>query len=145
MKKITLFVFIIAVAASNNIFGQWARISSENIGTLGRMLAVNSNIFFYGSQNGFKLYRSSDNGTAWSSIADKFPYDVYYMYEYKNEIFAVTTDLGTGIYRFYVSGDGGATWGERSNIPGVTGNGSVMSRADPNATNAARFYRVHLQ
>lgn len=30
-------------------------------------------------------------------------------------------------------------------LPGVIGNGSVMSQGDANATNTARFYRVHLQ
>jgi len=30
-------------------------------------------------------------------------------------------------------------------LPGVIGNGGTMSAADPTATNAARFYRIHLQ
>jgi hypothetical protein len=30
-------------------------------------------------------------------------------------------------------------------LPGVLGNGNTMSKDDTNATNAARFYRIHLQ
>jgi hypothetical protein len=30
-------------------------------------------------------------------------------------------------------------------LPGVIGNGSITNKADTNATNASRFYRIHVQ
>lgn len=116
------------------VSGQWTKVSSNNIGISGRMLATNSSVYFYGKQGGFTLYRSSDNGNTWTDIAGKFPYDVYYMYYFNNEIFAVTTTLGASVYRFYVSQDEGATWSERSNIPSVTGNGAILSMASDGPT-----------
>lgn len=107
---------------------QWAKISNQSVGTSGKIHSHNSVIFLYGPTNNFSVYRSDNNGQTWSeNIANKFPYDVYYMYNYKNEIFAVTTTLGKNIWRFYSSKDEGLTWSEKSNIENVTGNGAILS------------------
>jgi hypothetical protein len=56
------------------------------------------------------------------------------MYVHQNEIFAITTSLGAGTYRFYTSTDGGASWSEKSNIPSVTGNGAVLQLTSDGST-----------
>jgi hypothetical protein len=129
IKFLTIY-FIVTIA----IDAQWARVSTNNVGLSGKMLAHNSAIFLYGSHSGFKLYRSIDGGVTWNDIADKFPYDVYYMYVHQNEIFAITTTLGAGVYRFYTSTDDGASWSEKSNIPSVTGNGAVLQLSSDGST-----------
>lgn len=45
------------------------------------------------------------------------------MFNYKNEIFALTATSGKSIYS---SKDGGETWTQKSNIPTVTGNGAIL-------------------
>ena len=128
MKNIisfTLFFIIIVVSETS---AQWVKISNQNVGTSGKIHSYNSVIFIYGIANNFRIYRSSDNGQSWSAnFANNFPYDVYNMFNYNNEIFAITTTLGQNIWRFYTSGDEGLTWSEKSNIQNVTGNGAILS------------------
>jgi photosystem II stability/assembly factor-like uncharacterized protein len=45
------------------------------------------------------------------------------MFNYKNEIFALTATSGKSIYS---SKDGGETWTQKSSIPTVTGNGAIL-------------------
>ncbi|MEW6652135.1 MAG: T9SS type A sorting domain-containing protein, partial [Bacteroidota bacterium] len=117
-------IFIIAVTI--NINAQWVKATGLNVGNTGKLLAHNTALFLYGNQNGFKLYRSTDGAVNWTDIANKFPYDVYYMHVHQNEIFAVTTTLGGNSFHFYVSKDDGATWSHRSTISNITGNGAVL-------------------
>lgn len=132
--KIVLKYLIIYFIISYSINAQWARVSQNNVGVSGKMLAHKTALFLYGSHSGFKFYRSIDGGATWTNIADKFPYDVYYMYVHQNEIFAITTTLGAGTYRFYTSTDDGASWSEKSNIPSVTGNGAILQLSSDGPT-----------
>ena len=118
-KKLLLLLFFVAVS----INAQWSKVSTQNVGLSGRLHAYNSTLFLYGSFGGYHVYKSVDNGTTWTDIISKFPYDVYYMFNYKNEIFALTGNSGKSIYS---SKDGGETWAQKSSIPTVTGNGAIL-------------------
>ncbi|KAF0150809.1 MAG: hypothetical protein FD143_2486 [Ignavibacteria bacterium] len=122
--KIKLIVLFLVVTVG--IYAQWVKPTGLNVGNSGKMLAHNSAVFLYGNQSGFKLYRSTDGALNWVDIANKFPYDVYYMHVHQNEIFAVTSTLGGNSYHFYVSKDDGANWSQKSTIPNVTGNGAIL-------------------
>ncbi|MFA7418439.1 MAG: T9SS type A sorting domain-containing protein [Melioribacteraceae bacterium] len=119
--KTKSLVFLLFVAVSIN--AQWSKVSTQNVGLSGRLHAYNSTLFLYGSFSGYHVYRSIDNGATWTDIISKFPYDVYYMFNYKNEIFALTANSGKSIYS---SKDGGETWALKSSIPTVTGNGAIL-------------------
>jgi photosystem II stability/assembly factor-like uncharacterized protein len=121
MKIRLLLLLIIALTITVN--AQWTKVSTQNVGLSGRLHAYNSTLFLYGSFSGFHVYRSLDNGATWTDIISKFPYDVYYMFNYKNEIFALTANSGKSIYS---SKDGGETWAQKSTIPTVTGNGAIL-------------------
>jgi len=122
----TLLLFISLFLLVGVLEAQWIKISSNNAGLSGRIHTHKSVVFLYGSFSGSKVFRSTDEGGTWTNIADRFPYDIYYMYTFKDEIFAITTNLGANNYRFYSSMDDGLTWAEKSNIPSVTGNGAVL-------------------
>ena len=122
MKKLVLIVlFLFQFIAATD--AQWQKVSTQNVGLSGRLHAYNSTLFLYGSYSGYHVYKSTDNGATWTDIISKFPYDVYYMYNFKNEIFALTATAGKSIYS---SKDGGETWSQKSSIPTVTGNGAIL-------------------
>ncbi len=140
-----LSFFVVLFILVSQVKAQWVKVSGQTAGVGGNLFSHKSTLFLTGNFNGFKMYRSDNGGTTWTSIADKFPYDVYSVFSYKEEVFAVTTTLGSGIYRFYVSSDNGVNWTERSNIPSVTGNGAILSMtADGNTlyaiSNRKSFY-----
>lgn len=120
MRNIT---FLLVVVLSISVYGQWTKVSTQNAGLGGRLHGSNSTLFLYGSFGGFHVYKSTDEGASWTDIIQKFPYDVYYMYNYNNEIFALTAAAGKSIY---VSSDGGENWSQRSTIPTITGNGALL-------------------
>ncbi len=145
MKKNVTIFFLLLFFSSQIIKAQWTKVSGQTAGVGGNLFSHISTLFLTGYFSGFKMYRSDNGGTTWTSIADKFPYDVYSVFSYKEEVFAVTTTLGSGIYRFYVSNDNGVIWSERSNIPSVTGNGAILTMtADGNTlyavSNRKSFY-----
>jgi len=124
--KIKLLLMVLIAAATLN--AQWTKVSNQSGGIAGKIHVYNSVVFLYGPVNNFSVYRSDNAGQTWSAnIANKFSYDVYNMFNYKNEIFAVTTTLGQNIWRFYTSKDEGLTWSEKSTIQNVTGNGAILS------------------
>lgn len=119
--KTKILIFLLVVAVSIN--AQWTKVSTQNAGLSGRLHVYSSNLFLYGSFSGYHVYKSVDNGATWTDIISKFPYDVYYMFNHKNEIFALTAASGKSIYS---SKDGGETWAQKSTIPTVTGNGAIL-------------------
>lgn len=119
-------LFVSVLLFSSLTQAQWSQVTSANVGTSGKIHAYQDNLFLYGVQSKFHLYRSTDVGNTWNDITSSFPYDVYSLFNYNGQIFAVTTTLASGIYRFYVSADGGATWAEKSNIQSITGNGAIL-------------------
>jgi T5SS/PEP-CTERM-associated repeat protein len=54
-----------------------------------------------------------------------------------------TSATGSNYILEYNTNANGTNWA--AILPGVTGNGSVMSKQDPTATNLSRFYRIHVQ
>ena len=120
--KIKLLLALVLVFGIK-INAQWEKVSTQNVGLSGRLHAYSATLFLYGSFSGYHVYRSIDNGKTWTDIISKFPYDVYYMFNYKNEIFALTANAGKSIYS---SKDGGETWTQKSSIPTVTGNGAIL-------------------
>ena len=145
MKKNVTVFFLLLFFSSQIIKAQWTKVSGQTAGVGGNLFSHKSTLFLTGNFSGFKMYRSDNGGTTWTSIADKFPYDVYSVFSFKEEVFAVTTTLGSGTYRFYVSSDNGVNWSERSNIPSVTGNGAILTMtADGNTlyavSNRKSFY-----
>ncbi|OGU67975.1 MAG: hypothetical protein A2499_13890 [Stygiobacter sp. RIFOXYC12_FULL_38_8] len=120
--KIKLLLALVLVFGIK-INAQWEKVSTQNVGLSGRLHAYSATLFLYGSFSGYHVYRSIDNGKTWTDIISKFLYDVYYMFNYKNEIFALTANAGKSIYS---SKDGGETWALKSSIPTVTGNGAIL-------------------
>ncbi|WP_337865051.1 T9SS type A sorting domain-containing protein [Ignavibacterium sp.] len=140
--KIVILLFFGIISTS---IAQWVKVSDIKVGVGGNIFSHNSTLILTGYFSGFKMYRSDNGGATWTSIADRFPYHVYDVFSYNNEIFGVTTTLGSDTSRFYVSNDNGLNWSERSNIPSVTGNGAILSlTADGNTlyavSNRKSFY-----
>lgn len=102
---------------------QWSVVSTQNVGLSGRLHAYNSTLFLYGAFSGFHVYKSVDEGASWTDMISSFPYDVYYMYNFNNQIFALTGQAGKIIY---ASSDGGVTWSQKSSFQTVTGNGGLV-------------------
>lgn len=134
MKKNITVLILLMFFSTQILKAQWTKVSGQTAGVGGNIFSHKSVLFLTGNYNGFKIYRSENSGTTWTNIADKFPFDVYSVFSYKEEVFAVTTTLGTGIYRFYVSSDNGVSWSERSNIPAVTGNGAILTMTSDGST-----------
>jgi len=122
--KITLLFLLISLIS---LQAQWSLVSSQNTGLSGRLHIYEDVLFNYGVYGKFNFFRSLDNGETWDEIAAQFPYDVYNMFNHKNEIFAITTNLGDDAYLFYTSNDGGMNFTEKSRISSVTDNGAILS------------------
>ena len=119
MKKMSLIVlflfqFIVTINA------QWEKVASHFVGATGQMAVHGSTVFLYGYQGAQYVYRSSDNGTTWTNIANKFPDKVYYVHGHGNFVFAIV-----GVNAIYSSGDDGVTWTAKSGITLV--GGAVLS------------------
>ena len=110
MKKIYLILMIILFTSVPKLFAQWEKVADYNVG-VGLMAVHGSTVFLYGYQGQQYVYRSTDNGSTWTNIANKFPDKVYYVHGHGNEVFAIV-----GINRIYSSSDDGVTWVSKSTI-----------------------------
>ncbi len=108
MKKIVKLMLVIVAVKIN---AQWTKVSSENVGATGQIGIHASTVFVYGYNASQFVLRSSDNGTTWNNIANKFPDKVYYVHGHGDYVFAIV-----GINSIYYSTDDGITWSLRSNI-----------------------------
>ncbi|MBI2417396.1 MAG: T9SS type A sorting domain-containing protein [Ignavibacteriales bacterium] len=126
MRKWIVIAFA-AFILTGSVLAQWQKVNNTDLGLSGKIFTYKNIIFHLGSSNGFKINRSTDNGSTWTSIAAQFPYDVYFILSRANEIMAVTKQSSGTAYLFYVSTDDGVTWAERSRIAAVTGNGAIIS------------------
>ncbi|MCL4547047.1 MAG: T9SS type A sorting domain-containing protein [Bacteroidetes bacterium] len=110
MKKIYLILMIILFTSVPKLFAQWEKVADYNVG-VGLMAVHGSTVFLYGYQGQQYVFRSTDNGSTWTNIANKFPDKVYYVHGHGNEVFAIV-----GINRIYSSSDDGVTWVSKSTI-----------------------------
>jgi len=123
MSLIVLFLFQFVVT----INAQWEKVASYFVGATGQMAVHGSTVFLYGYQGAQYVYRSTDNGTTWTNIADKFPDKVYYVHGHGNFVFAIV-----GVNAIYVSADDGVTWAAKPGIA-FTG-GAIMSLVSDGTT-----------
>ena len=73
----------------------------------------------YGTQGGFKLYRSNDNGNTWKDLSEKVPESFSFIYGYQDDLYAVfLSDI-------FISKDDGDSWSLLSSVD-VTGNGALL-------------------
>ena len=110
MKKIYLILMLMLVTSVPKLFAQWEKVADYNVG-VGLMAVHGSTVFLYGYQGQQYVFRSTDNGSTWTNIANKFPDKVYYVHGHGNEVFAIV-----GINRIYSSSDDGVTWVSKSTI-----------------------------
>lgn len=110
MKKINLVLLFLLFTYAASAYAQWEKVADYNVG-VGAMAAHGSTVFLYGYQGRQYVYRSTDNGSTWTNIADKFPDKVYSVHGHGNEVFAIV-----GINGIYSSSDDGVTWSSKSVI-----------------------------
>ena len=104
MKKINLVLLFLLFTYVASAYAQWEKIASYNVG-VGKMAVHGNTVFLYGDQF---VYRSTDNGSTWTNIANKFPGSVIYIHGHGNSIFVI------GIGFFYESTDDGVTWSSKT-------------------------------
>lgn len=125
--KLKLGLLVLLCFVSQHVWAQWERVADYNVGATGKIATHGSIVFLYGYQGQQFVYRSTDNGTSWTNIADKFPDKVYEIQSHGSELFAIV-----GINKIYSSADDGVTWTSKSNI--AFANGAVMSLVSDGST-----------
>ena len=131
MRRIITICLLIPLVFSSLVYTQWEKVYNNNTWSNGVALYTHGNILFqtgYGG-NMNHILRSSDNGINWTDISSSFPYTVYNVLSVGNNVFGVTTTLGTTVYSFYESTDNGVSWTEKSSIDRGAGNGAILSMA----------------
>ncbi|MEW6195014.1 MAG: T9SS type A sorting domain-containing protein [Bacteroidota bacterium] len=129
--KLKLSLLVLLCFVSQHVWAQWEKTADYNVGATGKIAAHGSTVFLYGYQGQQFVYRTTDNGTSWADIADKFPDKVYEIHSHGSELFAIV-----GINNIYSSVDDGVTWTSKSNI--ALANGAVMSLV----SNGSALYAV---
>ena len=116
----TQIVVSILLLFSINSFSQWEKIIDLNTGTTGQVMTYNSFVYWYGSQQGFKLYRFDANGENFTDLSANTPPDLLsHIYGFDNKLYACS------LSDFYVSTDDGESWNLKSSL-NVTGNGAIL-------------------
>ncbi len=123
MKKQIILLLVIV----NSSFAQWQPTDTTNIGITGSIVTHGNTIFQYGSYQGYRIFRSTNNGISWQNISGALPSNFSNIYSFGGELF--------GIYfsNIYVSTNNGDSWTLRSSvtvtggvITGLTSNGSNL-------------------
>ncbi len=125
MKTKLLLVLVLILGIK--IDAQWEKVASHFVGATGQMAVHGSTVFLYGYQGSQYVYRSTDNGTTWTNIANKFPDKVYYVHGHGNFIFAIV-----GVNAIYVSADDGITWTAKPSV--AVPSGAVLSLVSDGTT-----------
>ena len=109
MKIKLLILLLILFTPAAKLFAQWEKVADYNAGP-GHIVTHGSTVFLYGDDSNGKqlVYRSTDNGTTWTNIADKFPAPLFAIHGHGNNIFAI------GLGYFNYSTDDGETWSSKS-------------------------------
>ncbi len=109
MKKVTLVLFFSMIVLAAKLSAQWEKVATYDVGA-GHIVTHGSTVFLYGtgSSGNQQVLRSTDNGTSWTNIADKFPGLLITMHGHGSNIFAI------GVGYFNYSTDDGVTWGSKS-------------------------------
>lgn len=123
----TKLLVLLLVMHATILFAQWEHIAQYNVGSTGEIGVHGSTVFLYGYEGQQYVYRSTDNGTTWTNIANKFPDKVFYVHGHGNYVFAIV-----GVNSIYYSTDDGVTWSLRSTISFATG--AVMSLVSDGTT-----------
>ncbi len=116
MKKQIALLLVMTIS----LFAQWIPTDTTNIGITGNIAMHGNTIFQYGSNNGYRIFRSSNGGISWENISAKAPTTFGNIYSFGGELFGVY--LGN----VYVSTNNGDSWTLRSTVT-VTGNGALWA------------------
>ncbi len=123
MKRQIILLMVIVISS----FAQWQPTDTTNVGITGSIVTHGNTIFQYGSYQGYRIYRSTNNGTSWENISAALPSNFSNIYSFGGELF--------GIYfsNIYVSTNNGDSWTLRSSVTvpggvimGLTSNGSNL-------------------
>lgn len=114
---ISLFISLVVLGES---YAQW----QQTFGPFGwtSMKLTSGNGYIYCGTQGWKIFRSSDNGMTWESKSKGiWQWDIYELYYSDGRVFAVTAENDIGF--LYLSDDNGENWHQLNS----TGNTSLIT------------------
>jgi len=123
MKKQIILLLVIVIST----FAQWQPTDTTNVGITGSIVTHGNTIFQYGSNNGYRIFRSSSGGISWENISAFAPTTFGNLYSFGGELFGVY--LGN----VFVSTNNGNSWTLRSTVT-VTGNGAIWALTSNGST-----------
>lgn len=118
MKRLYI-IFLLIVLSAVSISAQWQKISELNIGVTGQVTTYGDYAYFYGSQQGPKLYRYDGNGENFTDLSANIGDGFTHIFGFDGKLYACY------LSNFYTSTDNGETWNVLSTVS-VTGNGAIL-------------------
>ncbi|MBI5470742.1 MAG: T9SS type A sorting domain-containing protein [Ignavibacteriae bacterium] len=126
MRRMIFFALSISLICQF-AWAQWQRVTNVNAGATGRVASHGSAVFLYGYEGGYKLHRSTDNGTTWVDISSSATAAFVDIFSFNGMLYA--SYLST----VYTSTDLGQSWTPLSGVT-VTGTGALLGFASDGTT-----------